>query len=181
VASREAVARMFAIFAEVWPREAERASDLTLEVYGRVLADIQDDLLSAAVVSVVCGATFYPKPAEIRRAAIALRWPDELTGTEAWGRVGAYIRQWPAGGRFVGQHHIDPPALPERMERAVNAIGGLSYLRLSENIMADRARFIEVYDALATREREHAQMLPEVRAVVEQLQSPATAQLEASS
>jgi hypothetical protein len=74
---------MFAILGQVWPKDAERTSDLGMEIYGRCLADIPDDLLSAAVVSVVSGATFYPKPAEIRKAAIGLRWPDELTGAES--------------------------------------------------------------------------------------------------
>ena len=179
MATREAVAKMFAILGQVWPKDGERASDLAMEIYGRCLADIPDDLLSAAVVSVVSGATFYPKPAEIRRAAIGLRWPDELTGAEAWGRVGAYIRKWPAGGRLIGETHVDPPALPERVQRAVNAIGGLAYLRTSENAVADRARFCDVYDALRRRATEHAQMLPEVRQVVERLQAPAAAQLEA--
>jgi hypothetical protein len=172
---------MFAIFGEVWPRDGERVSDLTLEVYARVLADIPDDLLQAAIVQMLASATFYPKPAEIRRMAASLRWPEEITGLEAWGRLGAYMRDWPAGGRFVGDRHVDPPALPERTQRAVAAIGGLSYLRYSENVMADRARFCEVYDALSRREREHAQMLPEVRAVVERLQAAPAAQLEAAS
>jgi len=76
---------------------------------------------------------------------------------------------------------VDPPRLPKRVQRAVDAIGGLSYLRYSEDAVADRARFVQAYDALAEREQREARMLPEVRAVVEQLQSPAAAQLEASS
>jgi hypothetical protein len=170
---------MFRLLRDVWPKDGAAISPVTVEIYSRVLADIPDDLLQAATVQVLAAATFWPKPAELRKAAIGLRWPDELTGAEAWGRVHAYILKWPAGGRFVGDHHVDPPALPERIQRAVNAVGGLAYLRTSENAVADRARFCDVYDVLVRRATEHAQMLPEVRAVVERLQAPASAQLEA--
>ena len=179
MASEPCIGKMFRLLREVWPKEAGTISPVTMEVYARVLADIPDDLLQAATVQVLAKATYWPKPAEIRREAIGLRWPDELTGAEAWGRVGAYIRKWPAGGRLIGDTHVDPPALPERTRRAVNAIGGLAYLRTSENPVADRARFCDVYDVLTRRATEHAQMLPEVRAVVERLQAPAAAQLEA--
>ena len=181
MASEYCVGQMFRLLGEVWPREASAISPTTIEVYGRVLADIPDDLLQAATVRVLSEATFWPKPSELRKAAIGLRWPDELSGAEAWGRVCAYIRKWPAGGRFIGGTHIDPPALPGRVQRAVDAVGGMAYLRYSENAVADRARFVEVYDALARRETDHARMLPEVRQVVERLTAGNAAQLEGAT
>jgi len=168
MASNEAIERMFEVFAEVWPRDDERVSERTLDVYARCLADVPDELVAAATVKVVSEATFYPKPSEIRAAALALTMPEGLTGAEAWGQVCAYIRRWPAGGYFVGQH-IDPPPLSEHLQRAVDAMGGLTYLRLSENPVADRARFIEVYGVMERRRREEARMLPEVREVIQRL------------
>ncbi len=175
MATDEAIRMMFEVLGSVWPRDDDRVSDLSLSVYARCLADIPDDLLSAATLRVVSEQTFFPRPAEIRQAAIALRWPDELTGVEAWGRLGAWMRHWPAGGRWVGDCHIEPPPLPPRVKRAVDAVGGLSYLRTSEDTVADRARFVQVYDALAERERREATMLPEIRA------ARARAQLEAGA
>jgi len=179
MATAEKIVQMLEVFRRFWPRDFAAADAITYGAWQAILADIDDDLLGAAYAQYVAESAYPPKPADIRKQAMRLRQPDELTGVEAWGRVGAYIRKWPAGGRLIGDTHVDPPALPERVQRAVNAVGGLAYLRTSENTMADRARFCEVYDALSRREREHAQMLPEVRAVVERLQAGATAQLEA--
>lgn len=61
---------------------------------------------------------------------------------------------------------------------AVDAVGGISYLRQSADVVADRARFLQAYEAMRTREQEHARMLPEVRQVVQRL-GPAPALVEA--
>jgi len=63
----------------------------------------------------------------------------------------------------------------------VDAIGGIAYLRQSEHVMSDRARFCDAYDAIARRERDHARMLPEVRDVVKKLTAARVAQLEAGT
>jgi len=170
MATAEKIVQMIEIFRRLWPRDFTAADTITYGAWQAILADIDDNVLGAAYAEYAADSPYPPKPADIRKAAIRLRVPDETTGVEAWGRVGAYIRKWPAGGRWVRDHHVDAPPMPERMERAVRAVGGLSYLRTSENVVADRARFVEVYDALAKREREHLTMLPDIRAIRERLQ-----------
>jgi hypothetical protein len=169
VASDGAIQAMFEVCAAVWPRDDERVSELTLQIYARCLADVPDELLQAATVKIVSESTYYPKPAELRAAALALVTPEEPTAAEAWGYVCRYIRRVPAGGWYRGGEHVDPPALPAHIQRAVDAVGGLTYLRLSETSVADRARFLEVYQVLARRRAEEARMLPEVREAVRRL------------
>lgn len=167
MASDEAIRRMFDVFAEIWPRDDDRVSDLTIAVYARCLADVPDDLLSAATVRVVSEGIYYPKPAEIRQAALGLVDPEAPSGVEAWGALCRYIRRWPGGGGyFDGEQHVDPPPLPQRIQRAVDAIGGLAYVRYSEDTVADRARFVQVYEVMERRRREEARMLPEVREAI---------------
>jgi len=178
MASEETIARMFDGFVQVWPRDGDRVSPETIQIYHRCLADIPDDLLQAAVVKVVSEATFWPKPAEIRAAALALVEPEDLSAGEAWAMVQRYIRHCPPGRWWVAGKSYHAKPLPERVQKCVDAVGGMAYLRLSENTMSDRARFATAYDAITRRERERARMLPEVRAVVERLAEQRVGQLE---
>jgi hypothetical protein len=160
-----------------------------MNIYGRVLADIDDKTLQAGVVKLVSEATFWPKPAEIRRACLDMVTPLGLTAGEAWATVQQYIRDWPGTdglrGRYRNGEHIDPPALPDMVQKAVDAVGGMSYLRLSENVMSDRARFMDVYQVFAQRKQEQTRMLPEVRQAIEaiterkRLRLPDAARIEA--
>jgi len=181
MASHETIMRMFKIFTGIWPRDAERGNAETVTIYERCLADISDDLLQAATVKIVSEATFWPKPAEIRQAALALVEPEEMTAGEAWAAVQRHIRICPAGGCWIAGRRYRARPLPERVQRAVDAVGGLTYLRQSTNVMSDRARFCDAYDAITRRERDRARMLPEVRAIVERLSGSDHAQLEAGT
>lgn len=191
MASEQTMAKVYGILKGVWPKEVAAWSPVTLEVYSRVLADLGDEHVMAGVVKAVSESTFLPKPAELRKACLDMTTPVGMTAGEAWGYVCQYIRDWPAGegysGRYENGRHIDPPALPEMIQRAVDAVGGMTYLRLSENSMSDRARFMDVYQVLADREREHARMLPEVRQAIEAITEAkripmlARRQLEAAS
>ena len=51
-----------------------------------------------------------------------------------------------------GQEYVRRPC-DDVTERAVAAIGGWTYLRHSEDSVADRARFLQAYADIATRER----------------------------
>jgi hypothetical protein len=184
VASEDMIGRMFALLGEVWPKEAANISPTTVEVYSRILADIDDDLLKAGVVKLLSEATFWPKPAEIRRACLDLVAPANRTAGEAWAMVVRY-RDMAHSTWIGGKRWIRKP-LPDDVQRAVDAIGGMTYLeRVADNDTADRARFLQAYEQLAAREQERARMLPEVRAIIEQvtaskrLQRRDTARIEA--
>lgn len=171
MASDEAVQGMFGVLVEVWPRDGERISPATMQIYSRVLADIPDDVLRAAVVKVVSEATFWPKPAELRRAALDMIAPNGLSASEAWGMVKGYIRRVAELPELRNGEWLDKPQLPERVQRALACLGGISYLRNARpgDEMSDRHQFMKAYEGFAQREREQALMLPEVRAVMQRI------------
>ncbi len=178
MASEEMILRMFDLLGEIWPRDAERISPLTIEVYSRVLADVDDRTLQAAVVKIVSEATFWPKPAEMRAACLTLTRPEIPTAHQAWAEVKAHLR---AG-------HSKDPWHPLTWE-ALEGIGGWQSFAMSqrEDESYWLTHFVKSYDALAGRERERQRMLPEVRQAIsaiaesKRILAPARRQLEAAS
>jgi hypothetical protein len=63
--SRREIAKMLAVFAELYPRPI---TEQTAGVYEMALSDLTDDQIQYATAQLVRTATFFPKPAEIREA-----------------------------------------------------------------------------------------------------------------
>jgi hypothetical protein len=163
---RKRILKAFEMFTAHWPKY--EYTDETTRLYGRLLMDLPPDVLEAAVVDCLATCTFFPTIDEIRKRAARLLLGDRPTALEAWGEVMGkmhHTQYYYRDGRLVRR----PDKLDDLSERAIEAIGGWQYVRMSENAMADRARFCEVYEALERRRREDAMMLPEVRAVAERL------------
>jgi hypothetical protein len=195
MASNEAIAKAFYLLRRHYPDHVQRylsaagEAEALMAAWRPIFGDIEDDLLIAAAMTHIGESQWWPKAAELRGRAFALLGGDALSTGEAWALVCEYIRKVPAEGHvFAGGkrqwakklHEIDA-----RVSKAVEAIGGLSYLRTSENVMSDRARFCDAYEAMVKRQEAQARMLPEVRAVVEriaaqrQLTAPEPHRLEA--
>jgi hypothetical protein len=130
-------------------------TDPTIRIYGRVLADIEDDLLEKAALDCLSRVRFFPSPGELRDAAFAIRRPQLPSAFEAWGEVVDQIRS--VG--FYGTPSFSSP----RIETAVRQVGGWQMLCLSENAVADRARFLEAYQDTERRTDTSEKMLPEVK------------------
>ena len=142
-----------------WPDEGMPAERLA--AYTLVLGDLDGQVLQAAVAQCLATCRFFPKPAEIRQTAFDLRargeaLPDAMA---AWGQVVEEIRR---SGSY-GPPHFEH----EMITDAVRHVGGWRYLCLSENVSADRARFVEAYTDLRQRHEAEVRMVPAVR---EQLQ-----------
>lgn len=127
--------------------------------YCMMLADIPYEILEAAVKQCVSQSEFFPSIAALRKAAaeIQIGAKDYPPAAEAWG-------QFVKLAQYYGHDHkpltFDNPIL----EKAINALGWYD-LCISENQVADRARFIEVYNQYLERDLREAVTLPEVRAV----------------
>lgn len=149
---------------EAYPGRMKLGQD-TLPVWSRLLSDVPDEVLMAAVVYHTTHNKWPPSIAELREASFEAVQGSQLTAGEAWDRV---IR---AAGRFGWPR-------PEAAEndlgtviwRCVGALGGWQYVCGSEDAMADRAHFMKIYDQIQERERRQAMMLPEVREVFARLQ-----------
>lgn len=159
MASSDVIAKMFVLFRANWPRY-QFAQD-TINVYARILADVPDELLEAACIDCLATCTWFPKVAEIRRAVGRLTITTDLTAGEAWALVIKYSRI--PKTVLVGDGRLYRKALPENVQRALEAIGGWEQLASSDNYVADRARFLQSYEAITRRHEERRLMLPEVK------------------
>lgn len=130
-----------------YPHLVDELNKVQLKLWYELLKDLSvEQLLSA--VSTFCSShtEVYPGTnivAYIRK--YAFYDPDELSVGEAWGLV-----KRDRLNRSIYDKSPKKP-IPYLVEKAFEAIGGMSLLN-SENIVADRARFFEVYKDLVQRE-----------------------------
>ncbi len=141
------VAKLVAVLIAAFP--GTRAGDETSAVYEGMLLDLDATVANAAVAQLVATKpAFMPSIAEIRERCASLTTGEIRAGGEGWGSVQKAIKR---AGRYrvPGQDFtfVDPV-----VAEAVDAMGWVE-LCDSENATADRARFIELYDHLATRAR----------------------------
>jgi hypothetical protein len=139
----------------------------TISSYCLLLQDIPTEVLKAAAIQCARTGTFFPSVAELVKASYEFSQGDTTTAEEAWGLV---IRQMsrPMRRYYDGKTQVLKP-LADRIERAVEAVGGWRMLRLSENSVADRARFIQAYQAIAERQQREATRHPQVTAMQNKL------------
>jgi hypothetical protein len=133
----------------------------TSTAYEHMLRDLDYQTALAALERLLATKpNFPPTVAEIREAALALTVGEIRPGGSAWGDVVKAIRRY-GYMRSPGVDFTFPDPL------VAEAVSAMDWVELcsSENQVADRARFIELYDHLAaTRRRSQlSEALPVVR------------------
>lgn len=125
----------------------------TAKVYANGLRDLDSAVASEAVDRLIKSAERLPTVAKIRAACVEIAHGRKRPGGDAWGEVMAAIRRY-GNNRSPGVdfHFADP-----MVARAVSAMGWRE-LCLSENQVADRARFTDLYESLQDSERAGAQI-----------------------
>lgn len=140
-----------------------KPSDLTPEIYFQTLQDIPSDELKAAVLHCLTesGRAFAPSIGEIRGAVSDLRRAAaNVPGAyDAWMEVCRAIAD-------VGSYGTPDWSSP-LIERTVKSLGWRN-LCLSENQVADRARFLQAYEQLMERAVREDMLLPDVRGYIEE-------------
>jgi len=132
---------------------AEQISDLQV-LWCELLKDMDGGLLRAAALQHVATSKWFPTVAELREAATDIASPDHrMTAMEAWGEVAHQVRDIGSYGK--------PEFSNPLIRRLVDDMGWLNLCH-SEMPGADRARFIEGYKALVSRERQETMELPQV-------------------
>ena len=121
-----------------------------LQLFAANIGDLDYEATASAVQAWLRTETRRPMVADIRNAVrqqleAALRLPGDLEPDEAWGYVMRCFRQ-------VGVYRPFPTEYP-LVAQVVERLGWRE-LCLSENMIADRARFLEIYRAALGRERE---------------------------
>jgi len=122
------------------------------------LSDIDADMLRVACANYRSSCEEWLPPAgKIRNMALDLAEPNHRRpGIEAWGDV---VKAFHEVGVY-GAPQFDDPLVADVVKML-----GWDTLCKSEDQTADRARFIAGYEAIASRKRDDALMLPEVRRV----------------
>ncbi len=136
------------MLAGAYPRP--EMSEATVRIYVRCLVPLDFGMVSAAIERLLLTSRFLPTIAEIREAVTANSAPTWPTPGDAWARVMHLVRK-------VGIYGTLPTATPfDRMiKRCIEGIGGWPYLcDETENLMADRAHFLKVYEQNVARERQ---------------------------
>lgn len=144
----------------------------TMASYRAMLRDLEYEVANAAVARLLATLRYMPTAAEIREAALILTTGEQSTGGEQWGRVLSAIREQGVY-RTPGKDFVFHDPVTARCVAAL----GWEELCNSENTVADRARFIDLYDRLAVQERR--KQLSEGLAPVKALEAKRKAELEA--
>lgn len=131
----------------------------TIAVYDRLLADIPPDDLQTVVDQCLAECKFLPTIAEIRERYHALtRKLGQPSASEAWGEVTQQIRA-------VG--YIGTPTFANPVTAQVVKMMGWRDLCLGENMVADRAHFMKMYDQVVERGDQVQKLLPQSVAMAE--------------
>ncbi len=136
------VADLVAVIAAAFPNQ--RPTERTCQVYESLLVDLDFATTQRAVARLLATSKFMPTIAEIRAAVVEVQHGARRLGGEAWGDVNEAVRR-------VGRNGVPEFSDPITAE-CVRQLGWLSLCN-STNDVADRARFVELYDGLATRRR----------------------------
>ncbi len=140
------IKKLVAVLVAAYPNS--KISEESVGVYVRMLADLDYPAANAAVEQLLASSKWMPTVSEIRERVVSLHRGEILVGGEAWGLVlkaiGRYGRYRVPGVDFK----FDDPTTAE-------CVSALNWRELcdSENPQADRARFVELYDRLAARNR----------------------------
>jgi len=169
MATRDGMARAFALMSANWPAYVEKnlsgpnAMTESMVFYLAFFQDVEDDVLIAATLQHISRSQWWPKVAELRASAFDLMTQKLSlpTSYEAWGNVKRCISYSP------GQE----PWLCEFVREVMDAVGGMHSFRMSpqDAEAAWRARFVQAYDTMAQRKRQTVDMLPEVKQLTDRL------------
>lgn len=138
--------KLIAVMVAAYP--TTKVSDDSVRIYVRMLADLDYPAANAAVEQLLAISKWMPTVAEIRERVLSLSVGEVRAGGEAWGSVLRAI----AGAGRNRKPGVDFAFADPVVGEAVKAFGWEN-LCDSENQVADRARFVELYDQLATKHR----------------------------
>ncbi len=146
--AQKIVTMLVTAYPNMFVRLAPEQQQQTMTTYRAMLRDLDYDVAMAAVARLLATLRYMPTASEIRESALAVTVGEQTAGGEQWGRVLDAIRTRGIY-RVPGKDFVffDPVTA-----RCVSALGW-SELCNSENVVADRARFIELYDKMAGQER----------------------------
>lgn len=137
------VSKLVAMLIAAFPNAKLNASTAT--AYEKMLVDLELAVGIAAIERITKSSRFMPTVAEIRSEAALVKHGPVRLGAEAWGDVQEAIRR-------IGSYAPAPTFTDPLVADCVRMMGWKE-LCLEGNAVSDRARFIDLYDGLAQRQR----------------------------
>ena len=131
------------------PSSQERDPEPIANAWKLMLGDIPYAIAKPAVMQVIRASKFFPSVAEIVAAAELLdpRTDALPTAADAWGEVYRQIQ-------YTGQYR-QPVWTNQVIARAVGAMGWVELCQ-GENLEADRAHFLRIYESMRTGHKDRA-------------------------
>jgi hypothetical protein len=151
---KQVLAVLFAAYAIETRNVSAHEVDAVVSVYRRGLEDLEASLVAQAIDLLTKSSERLPTIAKIRATVVEIQHGRRRPGGDAWGDVVSAMRRHGAG-RSPGVDFFFADVL---VARAVDQLGTWRDLCLSTNVVADRARFIELYDEYAIGTRAIAQV-----------------------
>jgi|SRR6185436_18972934 len=161
--TKSETAKLVAMLLHAYPQA--QFAPASSAVYEAMLSDLDAATALAAVERWIQTSKWLPTVAELRASAAEIKYGPKRLGAEAWGEALDAVQR-------VG-HYRPAPNFTDPLVGECVRLMGWQHLCASENGTADRARFIELYEGLAERERERAILSPGL------LPPPKTAELPA--
>lgn len=158
--NKQETAKILAVIDALFKTGSSQPADVALQVdlWTELLGDLEYRVVDLAIRSMAHTNTWAPSIAEIRAFVVELERGPVRAGGDAW-------RDFLDAVSRYGSYRI-PVFSDPVVAKVVHALGWKE-LCLSENQVADRARFIELYDRLACDER-RVQQSPLLAAAREQ-------------
>jgi hypothetical protein len=153
IEAQKIVTMLVTAFPTTLARLSEEQQRDTMRVYREMIKDVDAQLAGQAIRGLIATSRFLPTIAEIREACMIAKYGRRRPGGDAWGDVVKALKRY-GYTRTPGRDFTFDDQL---VARAVGALGWAELCR-SENAVADRARFIELYDGLANNVRGDAQV-----------------------
>lgn len=147
--------KLFALISASYPREQAfaNASPAMVALWAKLLADIPLAAAEAAIASHVSTSPFPPSIAEIREWAAG--GPGDGAGADAWGKLMQAVRKYGWCNQAEAKEFLGPDIWGAMLRTFPDWLA----LCMSENMEADRAHFLRMWDSTARRERIN-RMLP---------------------
>ncbi len=161
MATRETVTKVIIMLAAAYPRM--QIPKESAKVYHELLHDIDDGLLVMAAKQHAANSKWFPSVAELRGVALDMqaRASGIPSAAEAWGEVMQQIRAHGYYGQPVFSHKL--------VRQSIDGLGGWKTLCAGDNLIADRAHFLRIYESLSKRQQDTAALLPEVYDAIQAL------------
>jgi Loader and inhibitor of phage G40P len=153
--NRQEAARLVAVVFAACPAQSSKLDQqrqlAMVDAFASLLEDLSYEQANAAVRALLQTRSWMPSVADIRATALELERGPVAAGGEQWGTVLRAMREQGAY-REPGVDFVFHDAVTAKCVQSM----GWRELCLSENTVADRARFTDLYDKLAQQSHREA-------------------------